>query len=603
MTKALDEYGIEYCGAENSRYFEDPEVLLVLSLLNVIDNPHRDIHLAGVLRSPLFDVSLESLVILRRYCDSSYSLFDCLCEYAKNESNELSRVCRVFLEELDALRDMTLSLPAHRLLKNIYSSRRFSAAGLCDSENLTMLYEYARRFESGSFKGLYNFIEYINRLISDGVSFDAGNGSSAENKVSLMTIHHSKGLEYPVCFLCGTSGEFNKSDFKDSLILDSKTGVAMKLADGSGFARINTPLREAIAAKKLGDAAEEEMRVLYVALTRAREYLYITGGSKKPKEELLTQASHRRRYSMRYTVMKCKSYLEWILTAIADTELSDVAELCFVEADKVEHNRFADIPKLFVSEAEPCEETVTMLLDKFSFDYPYGSLHRLPAKISVSRLSPDVLDESGDTLSLFEEPKKTKVPPILLGSSEKQRSAAERGTATHLFLQFCDFERAGRTGVREELERLVQERYIPSNAKELVFEEELELFLKSELFDKIMNAREVIREQRFNLLMPPSMFSKDPEFIEKLGDEKLAVQGVVDLIVIDSEGRLCLYDYKTDRISKEEKQSEALLADKMRKSHSEQLSYYKLAAERLFGTECHTVEVYSTAAARTVKIF
>ena len=167
--------------------------------------------------------------------------------------------------------------------------------------------------------------------------------------------------------------------------------------------------------------------------------------------------------------MKCKSYLEWILTAIADTELSDVAELCFVEADKVEHNRFADIPKLFVSEAEPCEETVTMLLDKFSFDYPYGSLHRLPAKISVSRLSPDVLDESGDTLSLFEEPKKTKVPPILLGSSEKQRSAAERGTATHLFLQFCDFGYAARNGAKAELDRLVEKKFLPENLASILY--------------------------------------------------------------------------------------------------------------------------------------
>ena len=601
LTRALDEFKIEWCGAENGKYFEDPNVLLVLSLMNVIDNPHRDIHLAATLRSPLFDVSLESLVVLRKYCDSSYSLYDCVEEYAKNENNKLSQKCREFISEIDLLRDMTLSLPVDRLLKNIYSSKRFCAAGLCGSENLTLLYEYARKFESGSFKGLYNFIEYINKLIADKTTFDIGTNTSSATKVSLMTIHHSKGLEFPVCFLAGTSGEFNRNEFKESMLFEASVGVAMKLPDDSGFARMNTPLREAIASRILASNAEEEIRVLYVALTRARERLYITGSSKKSADELLAIASQRKRYSMRHTLMKCKSYLDWILLALADTTLDGVCDLNFVEADKIEAAvvRAEDAEKTEDSASDPT--LVESLKEKFAFKYPYASLSRLPAKISVSRLSPDVLDENDDSLDLSTSRSKTAVPPIFTDGVRKA-SAAERGTATHLFLQFCDFARTKRTGVREELSRLIEERYIPKNSEELVFIDELERFFDSELFEKIKTAKEVIREQRFNILLPPSMFSKDEQFIGELGDEMLAVQGVIDLVIIDSEDRLCLYDYKTDRLSRQELTDTEKLTEKMQKLHSQQISYYKLAVAKLFDRPCDIAQIYSTHAAKTVDI-
>ena len=602
LVRAFEEAGIDYCGAENSKYFENPDVLLVLSLLNVIDNPHRDIHLAAVLRSPLFEVSLDSLVILRKYCDNSHSLFDCVIEYAKIEDGVLPEKCREFISVLDEWRDMTLSISVDRLLKNIYSCSRFCAAGLCDSENLTLLYEYARRFEASSFKGLYNFIEYVNKLIADGTTFDMGDDSSAKNKVSLMTIHHSKGLEFPVCFLSGTSGEFNRTEFKESLLFESSIGVAMKLADGSGFARINTPLREAIASKIIRNISEEEIRVLYVALTRARERLYITGSVKSSPTSLLFDAELRKKYSSRHTLMSCKSYLEWILTAISQTSLDGLCSLNFIEADKIELTQ-----QLFVetkSEALPLpnKELVENLKNIFAFEYPYKALSRLPAKISVSKLSPDILDEASDTLELFKSEKKVSVPSIFTSSSSSVPSATERGTATHLFLQFCDFERAAKTSAKEELCRLIEERYLPQNANELVFIDELERFFDSALYRKIKNAKKVIREQRFNIFLPPSMFSKDAEFIGELGNEMLAVQGVIDLVIIDSEDRLCLYDYKTDRLKKFELESPQKLAQKMRSIHSEQLSYYKLAIEQLFGRKCDIAEIYSTHAAMTVSI-
>ena len=132
--------------------------------------------------------------------------------------------------------------------------------------------------------------------------------------------------------------------------------------------------------------------------------------------------------------------------------------------------------------------------------------------------------------------------------------------------------------------------------------DELERFFESELYGRIKSAKRVIREQRFNILMPPSIFSKDEDFIAQAGDELLAVQGVIDLIVIDEDGHVCLYDYKTDRLTRAERTNDALLESKMRQLHADQLSYYKIAVERLFGTVCHTAEIYSTCAAKTVSV-
>ena len=602
LCRAFDEAGIEYCGAEESRYFENPDVLLILSLLNVIDNPHRDIHLAATLRSPFFDLTLDDLARIRAKKPSAYSLYDALVECANDGDGELSKKCREFEAELFSWRDMTLSLPVDALLKSIYASKRFLAAGLFASDNLTLLYEYARRFESGSFKGLYNFIEYINKLIADGTTIDTGDGAVSENRVSFMTIHHSKGLEYPVCFLSGTSTEFNKNEFKDSLLLDSDVGVAMKLADKTGFARLNTPLREAIASRITARGGEEEMRVLYVALTRARERLYITGSTKKSEDEVLREASIAKKYSTRYSVMNSKSYLDWILAAISDVELSNVLTLSFIEADKITTKKATDVAEAEDVTADSDEALVKSFKEAFEFEYRYKALSKLPAKFSVSRLSPDVLDENDDTVPLFDSQRKAEVPAILSGIEKNTPSAAERGTATHLFLQFCNFRRAEKYGVIEELSRLIEKGYIPESARKLVFIDELEKFFSTELYSKIKTAKRVIREQRFNILLPPSMFSKDDAFIASLGDELLAVQGVIDLVIIDEQDKLCLYDYKTDRLTKAELENDTLLSRVMRDRHSEQLSYYKLAISRLFERECDVAEVYSTHAAKTVKV-
>lgn len=613
VAQALREYGILSSESDGDRYFENPDVLMVLCLLNAIDNPHRDIFLAGALRSPIFGFSMDDLIRIRRSSDDTYSLYDALLSYKEGE-DELARKCRDFDHTLSSFRKNAKTLPVDRFLRTLFESDSFIASGLVsdrtesgDGGNLLRLYEYARTFEAGSFKGLYNFIEFINTIIEDDKKMKVPPKGTSPDRVNLMTIHQSKGLEFPVCFICGTGAWFNREDQRSSLLFEYPTGVAMKISDSTGFARINTPMREALAANSGIRQSEEEMRVLYVALTRARERLYVTATSKVSKEKIMKQAASRAKFSSRYSLLNCNCYLDWILTSLADpTVHADYCKLSFYSAQQItEPNSPIDSEE----EKEPsCQPAIldqalcAELKEKFSFRYPYTDFRRIPAKMSVSRLSPDILDETDDSIDLFEQEHRTRIPDFFISGKQSASGAAERGTATHLFLQFCDFANAKKNGINEEISRLVEKRFIPQGIADLLYTEELETFLHSELMTYIENASQIIREQRFNLFLSPDQFTTQPYLKDMLRGENMAVQGVMDLVLIDGEGRITLFDYKTDRLREEERQNPALAARQMNRTHGLQLSYYAQAVSLLFDRPCDRVCVYSTHAGRLFDI-
>ncbi len=599
VANALKQRGILCSESDGSRFFENPDVLMMLCLLNTVDNPHRDIFLTGTLRSPLFEFDMNELLELRNCAPSAYSLYDALLCRAKEEDS-LGQKCRRFDETLQSFRRDARAMPVDRFLRIVFESDRMIASGLLsdsDNGNLLRLYEYARTFEAGSFKGLYNFIEFINTLIEEEKTMKIPPKAKSPDRVNLMTIHQSKGLEFPVCFVCGTASTFNRQDQRESLLFEYPSGVAMKLSDSTGFARINTPMREALAVQNSMAQSEEEMRVLYVALTRARERLYVTASTSKSREKLENVAKAKASFCDRHTLLRCNSYLDWILLSFADrTANTSCAKLFFVTPSELKMNEEEKAPDIENGTEEECVadlELLHNLQEKFSFQYLYRDLQRIPAKISVSRLSPSVLDENDDSVDLFSE-KETKIPDFFLSDHPSSVSPTERGTATHLFLQFCDFEYAERHGAKAELDRLVAKKFLPENLANILYLEELEAFLASDLFQMIRCASHIIREQRFNLLLSPKNFTKDSEFFEKLTDEKLAVQGVIDLILIDENGGISLFDYKTDRLSGAERANPTLAQKVLQERHGLQLSYYAHAIEELFGRPCQRVCIYAT---------
>lgn len=607
LASALAREGIECTTEAASDLFENPEVLLVLSLVTVIDNPEKDIPLAAALRSPFFSFTMEELLKIRAESESVCSLYASLEAYARREEKDaLADKCRDFVSRLEAFRSDSREMAVDALLRRVY--RAFSVMSLTPADrartarsvstNLRRFYEYARGFAASQSSGLSGFVRYINNIIEGGTRVASPLPSAGEGSVTLMNVHKSKGLEFPIVFLCGCGKGFNRTDLRKTLIFEGTAGVALRLVDDTGFARADTPQRAALTLLLSQKQTEEEMRILYVGLTRARERLYITADVGSEPEKQLERAAFDAEFSSRGLALSAKCYLDWILPAVA--ELGDRVRLVTEldgEAVGPDETDVTEASETSDAEVSAVAET---LRERFDFVYPHAT-QKLPAKLSVSRLYPDVLDDDG-AASLELEPTidPTRRPLFLQETAERRPSAAERGTATHLFMQFCDLERAERS-VREELARLTEERFVPAGIAELVNVRQIERFFVSELYSSLKRAKRVWREQRFNLLLPAERFTQDSGLALRLEGEKLLVQGVIDLLFIDENDRIVLCDYKTDYLTPDEIADEAAAKKKLFDRHRLQLGYYCDAVYQLLGRRPDRVCLYSLPLGRAIE--
>ena len=276
LNEILSREGIPVQSDEKHDFFENPDILLIISLLSTIDNPRRDIPLAGTLRSPFYGFTFDELITVRQAADSGLSLYDALEQFSVSGDSELCRKCYDFMQNLAYWREQAALLPISKLLQKIY--REFSILALAkdNKANVLRLYDYAKAFEKSSYHGLYSFIAYINETIENGVTLDDQTESADINAVRIMTMHRSKGLEFPVCFIYGAGKSFLDLFKREKIQFDASLGLGIQLHDSTGFAVTDTPVRKAILDRKLITERQEDMRVLYVAMTRARERLYIT---------------------------------------------------------------------------------------------------------------------------------------------------------------------------------------------------------------------------------------------------------------------------------------------------------------------------------------
>ncbi len=607
ITKALTKYGI-LC-TDNSKYdlFETPDVLLSISLLSCIDNPHRDIPLAATLYSPVFAYSMDDLIEIRRSADTSASLFEALSAYeSTQDANETIVIKnRYFIEKLTEYRTRARNLSVDKLINHIYRDLTLKSYEGLNSQNLTRLYEMARKFESGSFKGLNNFISYVNELIENKKVPSLTNEDSGENAVQMITAHKSKGLEFPVCFICNAQGKFNMEDLKANMLYSPRAGIALKLALRSGMATLNTPMREAVALDLTDSQLEEEMRILYVALTRARERLYVTAHTRTKLDKLDSDMRLISTFADDFRVRKCHNWMSMMLSAIYPLKSGDRFDFIAIEKDSVcEDDTDASAPQAEKdSKIELTDEELKAIKSRLEYKYPHSSISRLPAKLSVSKLTPTVLDDIDNdaaTLEAFDEARILEIEEYF--ESRSRTTSADRGTATHLFLQFCDFANAEKKGVREELSRLVENKFIAPQVAELINIAQVEKFFESRFYSTLKNAKKAYREQRFNILLPASHFTQDEKFKADVEEEEILVQGVIDLFFEDENGSVILCDYKADYLTAEELNNEALVIEKMKARHSKQLEYYAMAIERFIGRRPNSILIYSLPFGEAVKI-
>ena len=600
---ALAELGIPSCISGAKDFFLSPEVLLALCLLNSIDNPGRDIYLAGLMCSPLFGFTADELCELRGEFKRG-TLYESLVAFCDAHPNFSKG--RYFLDRLNYYRTLSECIGVTPLLYKLYHETGLYALAAKNGgkDNLTLLYDYARSFEAGAYKGLYNFISFINNLTDKKTTFDDPRAGSDSDAVKIVTCHSSKGLEYPVVFLVDATSAITNKEKANRFAFAGGFGIAMRLRTPSGLALVKNPVMDIVNYYIDKKNYEEELRVLYVALTRARERLFVVGTSTKGKrEEYTAKIDVLREDLSRYSVGTLSSMMEIVLVCgecgvpeysedfVADTSALQDAVLTVDEPEAV--------PEMTEEESAALSSE---LIRRFKFEYPRAHLTRLPEKMSVSRMSPTVLDGTDAEAAVLvkSEERRRRLPAFADGN--KADESAKRGIATHYFLQFCDLKRLEVDGAELELERLKREGFISDADSKRVRLSEIEAFRHSRLFEIMLGAKNIYREFRFNVRLPAVHFTSDEENKELYRDDDILVQGVIDCIVEREDGSLCLYDYKTDRLTREELADRNLAEQKLRDSHKMQLTLYALAAEKIFGKLPDVLEVYSLPLGDTVSM-
>ena len=611
-TDELTKLSVPVLSPTSSDMAQDPLLYDMLNLLKSVDNPWRDLPLSEFLLSSLGGFDLEELCEIRASSASSTALYDGLLTTAEDETHPLCGKCTAMVDWLDEIRRLADTQPADRFLRLLYQDDRI--APLSDKPVLLYLYEQARIYQKNAFCGLYGFLAHFAKLL-EGDKLSAEGFGSAEDAVTVMTVHHSKGLEFPVVFLSSTGSPFNKDDIKKNLLYHREVGIACRLYNKDTGNLEDTAMRTALCLKVDEEQVEESIRTLYVALTRARERMYVSGTLSGKWETAMTNASLIRRGN-RASILGASNMLSWILAALYENgSLCEDISLAMVHPSfgEVEHGLPLSMSSI------TCEEEVALspvakryaaiYRAKENMEYPYAFLQGLPTKAAASKLSSNLLDtlrdEENDEEALaaqIEFLQSATQPFDSLLQAEQQPSATEIGSAVHTFLQFCDYERLLATSPKKEAERLVTDGFMSRRTADILHFEQLGAFCKSDLIKLIQSATKVERELKFGILTPMRNLTQNEELAKQLGDESLFVQGSIDLLLTMPDGKVILVDYKTDRISNAERADLTLLTKRLKEHHGHQLLCYAEAVRDLIGRKPDEIRIYSLPLGSTVKI-
>ena len=581
LRAALAEYGISVRTEESTGLLATAEVGTIVSLLYVIDNPRQDVELIGALRSPLFGFSEERLGEIRLK-DKKASFFDALALSAETDADSAE-----FLRTLQDLRLLAGDLPVYRLIWEIYT--RTGALGLFAGmpggtqrrQNLLSFLERARGFEQNGSRGLYRFVNLLRGMQENGDDFQIVRAQGGDGAVRILSIHKSKGLEYPVVILTDCAAQFNHSDLSSSVLIHPKLGVASKCRDLVRGVQYDTLDRRAFVEAQEQASMSEELRVLYVGMTRARDKLIMTGVSDRMESRIGNCAamSGGDRLSP-YLMAHVSSFLEWILSALirhpAAVQLRSAGG-CPVVPDPglPEQIRFAlRYAEEIMSNSAKKEEAVVTWQPEELPDVPgplpeaRNVLIDLPAKLTATGMKADFKSAETSEETTPPRPKRELRRPDF-DRAAKGLTPAERGTAHHLFLQFCDFDICACGKIEEEIARLKEERILAPEQADAIRSDRIERFFSSKLYDSFAAAK-VRREFKFSVVVPAADYYPavtDPE-------ETVLLQGVVDCLLETAAG-FVIIDFKTDRVRPE---TAAIRAAE----YAPQLEAYAVAVEKIF---------------------
>ena len=621
--------GIPAYAERKTGYFTAIEVEVVLSMLNIIDNPMQDIPLAAVLRSPVGEVTDEEMAHMtalfkkKAKKEQDRGIYGAWQQYLKEYEEaedenypELYQKLNRFSQMLTTYRTKAAYLSIHELLYDLYEGTGYydyvsaMPAGEVRRANLAMLVEKASAYEKTSYTGLFHFIRYIENLKKYDTDFGEASLSGDENTVRVMSIHKSKGLEFPVVFLAGMGKKFNKQDAYGKILIDPDLGIGTDYLDLERRIKAPTLKKHVLRRKTELGAMGEELRVLYVAMTRAKEKLVMTGLDRYLEKKMERyQEVFRVKGEIPFTILStADSYLDWMLmslsgkysdTAILLDEGQDTGSLIVRElpvSDLVGREVERQAGKKLTKERLLSLDTTKVydkefereLEDAFGYRYPYESEIGLHTKLSVSELK-----KQGQLIDEEESEFLPTIPMFLKEEGEGDGvRGAYRGTAYHRVLELLDFGSVQtEEDISQALHNFSRNKRMDEESISLISKALLLNFLTSPLGNRLSMAQrygKLKKEQQFVIGIPAREMD--------LGDstELILVQGIIDAYMEEEDG-LVLVDYKTDHIKKGEEQ---VLIDR----YQVQLNYYARALEQMTGKKVKEAVIYSFALQKEVVV-
>lgn len=629
--RVLNAQGIPASVTTKTGYFSASEVMTVLNYLRILDNPLQDIPFTGAIHNLPGGFSMEELARVKcagkeKEISGMYQALlaaETLHECEDAEDRKIGEKAHRFLELYRSIRKKVPYTPMHELLWEIYDRTglfdyiRAGASGEQQKANLLMLLQKARDYESTSYRGLFNFVRYIENLQKYQVDFGEANIlSENEDTVKIMSIHKSKGLEFPVVFVSGMGKQFNQQDARASLVMHPDLGVGADWVDAKYRTKTPTLLKKAVQRQIQIENLGEELRILYVALTRAKEKLILTGCTSRLEKRLTVLEPLKKQEERRISygrLVKARCYLDWIFPALARHRCMDRVYLSYEKrpyALNPLHNHEAGFRVQVISPAKlTLEEAETRMIqmmkkqeilgfdtdgswDKggkeqieqcFTYTYPYLDREKIPAKVTVSELKRLHMEDEEST-DWYEEEEVVPYIPSFIEKREEGLTGAGRGTAYHRVFECLDFSKAGSVQeVEEQLASLESEHKIDREVRRTVSPRDVYQFAVSSIGKRMAKAQAagmLYREQPFVIGI-----SADRLREEYAGDESVLVQGIIDAFFYE-EGSIILVDYKTDRVRR---RNGSDLVDKYRV----QLDYYTEALERMTGRKVSERYIYS----------
>ncbi len=569
FVKELELCGVPaWCDVAGS-FFGTIEVSTMLSFLRIIDNPIQDIPILSILMSPIYGFTPDELSEIR-CIDRAVPIYFALKESA-SAGNEK---CKNFLRDIEGYRQIAATMPSDRFIQYVYNKTSYLEIvqamdeGNLRLNNLRLLLEYARNYEASGYRGISSFIRFIDKVEEQKSDLESSNEIRANaNVVKIMSIHRSKGLEFPICIIANCSRKFNKD--KGEILLHPKLGLGIKRKDLTSMCKYTNLSRDAISLEIDKDNMSEELRVLYVAMTRAKENLIMITSLTKVDDTICKLASSIMDGEVLdpYKVRNSTSFSEWILyCALRHPDgacLRKIAGSSFgtmskdtgkwsIEIVRPESGNIRVTSSIHEVSEEFDEELLNKLNSRINYTYAYKNLSNIRSKVTVS----DIVAQ--DNLERFDFLRR----PLFI--SGNKLSAQAKGTILHNFMQFVDFKKA-KDNLDKEIDYLMTKGFVSIEDMSYIDKKRIKRFLNSNLMDRILRSKNVLREFKFTIKVKAGELGLDENLINN--NHKVILQGSIDC-AFEEDGQFVIVDYKTSALES---------MDVLEERYHKQLALYKKA--------------------------